>query len=69
MDAMADIASALLDAHQAWKARGVHIRCLVNLLLEIDDGKYLDAVSRQHVIEDAGHFAQVCGRPSSASGI
>ncbi|KAL5506968.1 SRB8 [Sanghuangporus vaninii] len=58
MDAMADIASALLDAHQAWKAKGVHIRCLVILLLEVDDSKYLDAISRQHVIEDAGHFAQ-----------
>ena len=42
-----------------WKVKGVHLRCLVNLLLEVDDGKYLDSASRQQVIEDAGHFARV----------
>ncbi|KAI5116750.1 hypothetical protein M0805_001608 [Coniferiporia weirii] len=58
MDVVGDITQALLAAHQSWKPRGVHIRCLVNFLLEIDDGRHLDTVSRQHVIEDAVHFAQ-----------
>ncbi|THH04935.1 hypothetical protein EW145_g5157 [Phellinidium pouzarii] len=58
MDTMNDISQALLVTHKSWKSRGVHIRCLVNLLLEVDDGKFLDAVSRKHVIEDALHFAQ-----------
>ena len=60
MDAVDNIVQALHAAHHAWKARGVHIRCLVNLLLEVDSGRLLDEVSRGQLIEDAAHFAQVC---------
>lgn len=59
MDAMATIAQALLATHYAWKTRGVHVRCLVELLLEVDDGRFLDSASRQSVIDDAVHFSQV----------
>ena len=59
MDAVGDIVQALLATHQAWKSRGVHIRCLTNLLLEMDEGNYLDMTDRQAVNEDALHFAQV----------
>ena len=48
MDAVDNIVQALHAAHHAWKARGVHIRCLVNLLLEVDSGRLLDEVSRGH---------------------
>ncbi|KAH8119597.1 hypothetical protein DFH11DRAFT_1501865 [Phellopilus nigrolimitatus] len=58
MDAMSSITQILLETHQAWKARGIHIRCLVNLLLEVDDCRYLDSIVRQDVIDDATHFVQ-----------
>lgn len=53
MDAVHGIVQGLHAAHHAWKGRGVHIRCLVNLLLEIDGGRFLDDDARHHVIEDA----------------
>lgn len=59
MDAVNNIVQSLQAAHHAWKARGVHIRCLVNLLLDVDGGRFLDDVARHQLIEDAVHFAQV----------
>lgn len=62
MDAVGNIVQTLFITHQAWKSKGVHIRCLTNLLLEMDEGRYLDGADRQTAIEDAVHFAQVCLR-------
>lgn len=65
MDTVNGIVQTLFATHQSWKSKGVHIRCLTNVLLEMDYGKYLDTAERQMVIDDATHFAQVRGMISS----
>jgi mediator of RNA polymerase II transcription subunit 12, fungi type len=59
MDVVDTIVHTLLSVHISWKSKGVHIRNLVQLLLDIDGCRILDAESRQLVIEGAAHFAQV----------
>ena len=59
MDVVSTITEALYNSHLSWKARGIYMRPLVTLLLEVDDCRFLDEASRQHVLEDATHYAQV----------
>ena len=59
MDTIPLVMSGLVHAHQSWKSRGLYIRCLINLILEIDNRRYLDLLSRQQIIEDVRNFARV----------
>lgn len=59
MDVLGDVTAALFESNRTWKAAGVHVRSLVRLILEIDDCRFLDNASRQSVIDDAVHYAQV----------
>ena len=59
MDAIPTIVETLYNVHTAWKSKGVHIRFLVDLLLDIDDGRVLDSASRRLIVDGAAQFAQV----------
>ncbi|KAJ7782856.1 hypothetical protein B0H16DRAFT_1494639 [Mycena metata] len=51
------IVNSLFAAHQRWKkTRGGEFRALLNLLVEFDDGRYLDEASRSHVNTDISSF-------------
>lgn len=52
MDAMGRIATALDDAHQVWRNRGVRSRHLLSLLLEFDNGRFLNEASRERLYTD-----------------
>ncbi|KAJ7128929.1 hypothetical protein C8R43DRAFT_1026393 [Mycena crocata] len=57
MNVTRTIVNALYSAHQRWKKiRGGEFRALLNLLVEFDDGRYLDEVSRSHVDTDITTF-------------
>ncbi|KAJ7668448.1 hypothetical protein DFH06DRAFT_1181718 [Mycena polygramma] len=57
MNATGTIVKALFSAHQRWKkTRGGEFRALLNLLVEFDDGRYLDEVSRSHINTDISSF-------------
>ncbi|KAJ7078858.1 hypothetical protein B0H15DRAFT_526897 [Mycena belliarum] len=57
MNMTGSIVHALFVAHQRWKkTRGGEFRALLNLLLEFDDGRYLDETSRSHVNTDVSTF-------------
>ncbi|KAJ6558511.1 hypothetical protein DFH09DRAFT_1486615, partial [Mycena vulgaris] len=65
MNVTGTIVNALFSAHQRWKkTRGGEFRALLNLLVELDDGRYLDDVSRSHVNADISTFTLAL-RPSS----
>jgi mediator of RNA polymerase II transcription subunit 12, fungi type len=59
MRAAATITTALYTAHQVARARGIQSRVLLALLVEIDNGQYLDATSRQVVSADIASFTHV----------
>lgn len=59
MDVMESITSALYNAHQVWKARGIQCRPLLSLLLEFDDNKHLHGTSRERVTTDVATFSLV----------
>ncbi|TRM70308.1 hypothetical protein BD626DRAFT_448794 [Schizophyllum amplum] len=42
MNARRRVVNALYNAHQLWKARGIQVRAILELLSELDQGKYLD---------------------------
>ncbi|KAJ7039194.1 hypothetical protein C8F04DRAFT_1087468 [Mycena alexandri] len=51
------IVNSLFAAHQRWKKnRGGEFRALLDLLVEFDDGRYLDEASRSHVNADISSF-------------
>ncbi|KAJ7124966.1 hypothetical protein C8R44DRAFT_127826 [Mycena epipterygia] len=57
MNVTGNIVNALYSAHQRWKkTRGGEFRALLNLLVEFDDGRYLDEVSRSNVNADISTF-------------
>ena len=60
MNVMKAIASALYAANSACKARGMHSRVLLTLLLEIDNGRNLDPNSRKVIESEMMSYAQVC---------
>lgn len=59
MNKMRTISSALFAAHTIWKARGVQSRPLINLLIELDDGRLLEQSQREQVLADHTAFAYV----------
>ncbi|KAJ6602183.1 hypothetical protein B0H10DRAFT_2167359 [Mycena sp. CBHHK59/15] len=57
MNITGTIVNALYSAHQHWKKiRGGEFRALLNLLVEFDDGRYLDDISRSHLNTDISSF-------------
>ncbi|KAJ7690646.1 hypothetical protein B0H17DRAFT_1064288 [Mycena rosella] len=57
MNVTGTIVNALFTAHQRWKkTRGGEFRALLNLLVEFDDGRYLDEASRSLVNADISTF-------------
>jgi hypothetical protein len=59
MNIMESITFALDNAHQVWKVRGIQCRPLLSLLLEFDNGKYLNGVSRERITADVAAFSLV----------
>ncbi|KAF8170267.1 hypothetical protein K438DRAFT_1982787 [Mycena galopus ATCC 62051] len=57
MNATGTIVDALFSAHQRWKkTRGGEFRALLNLLVDFDDGRYLEEACRSHVNNDISSF-------------
>lgn len=59
MHSIPAITMALYNAHQMARARGIQSRALLALLLEVDNGRHLDASSREHVSADIAAFTHV----------
>lgn len=59
MGVMGSITSALYNAHQVWKVRGIQCRPLLTLLLEFDNNKHLHGTSRERVTTDVAAFSLV----------
>jgi len=59
MNVIGNITSALDNAHQAWKVRGIQCRPLLSLLLEFDNGQHLNDTSRERVTADVAAFSLV----------
>ena len=59
MDAIPAIVSALDDAYQHWKARGLQSRPLLGLLVEFDNGRHLAEGSRNQIMSDITAFMTV----------
>lgn len=59
MDVMGNITSALYNAHQVWKARGIQCRPLLALLLDFDNNTHLDSLSRERITTDVAAFSLV----------
>ncbi|KAF9231909.1 hypothetical protein BU15DRAFT_55624 [Melanogaster broomeanus] len=57
MDATSTITNALYAAHVAWRNRGVQVRSLLALLVEMDAGRHLDETARTLVAADISSFA------------
>ncbi|KAG6334052.1 hypothetical protein ID866_5040 [Astraeus odoratus] len=51
------ITSALYSVHMAWKNRGMQVRSLSALLLQMDAGRYLEESARAQIIADMSSFA------------
>ncbi|CAK5281407.1 unnamed protein product [Mycena citricolor] len=65
MNASPRIVDALYSAHQRWKKAGSgEFRALLNLLLEMDNDRYLDQEARDSIIADFGSLTQAL-RPFS----
>ncbi|OBZ68162.1 Mediator of RNA polymerase II transcription subunit 12 [Grifola frondosa] len=56
MNIMKTVAAALFAAHQFWRARGVQSRALLTLLVEIDNDRYLEPGSREHIQTDISTY-------------
>ncbi|KAL0581804.1 RNA polymerase II mediator complex subunit [Marasmius crinis-equi] len=52
MDAKRDIISALNNARNVWKLRGIQSRPLLALLTELDAGRYLSDALREEIVSD-----------------
>lgn len=59
MNNMQTIVSALFAAHTVWKTRGAQSRPLLNLLIELDEGRLLEQTAREQVLADHTAFAYV----------
>jgi hypothetical protein len=66
MGVLRAITLALYAAYQSCKTRGTHCQPLLELLLEMDAGRYLDVPARKNVEVEITNFAQVCDRRSLA---
>lgn len=59
MNATSSITNALYFAHGVWRNRGMQVRSLLALLVEMDGGRYLDGSARALVAADISSFAHV----------
>lgn len=59
MNCTAAITSALYSAHMVWKNRGMQVRSLLALLVQMDAGRHLDASARLQINTDITSFAHV----------
>lgn len=59
MNATNGITNALYSAHLVWKNRGMQVRSLLALLVEMDGGHHLDESARALVATDIASFAHV----------
>jgi len=59
MDVVSGIVASLDMAHQIWRAKGIQYRPLLSLLLEFDNGEYLNTVSRDRITADINAFTLV----------
>ena len=66
MDAIPAIVSALDNAYQHWKARGLQSRPLLGLLVEFDNGRHLAEGSRNQIMSDITAFMTVSSFSSVA---
>ncbi|KIK91304.1 hypothetical protein PAXRUDRAFT_830959 [Paxillus rubicundulus Ve08.2h10] len=57
MNATSTIANALYAAHVVWRNRGMQVRFLLALLVEMDAGRHLDEAARTLVAADISSFA------------
>ncbi|KAI0045300.1 hypothetical protein FA95DRAFT_1495630 [Auriscalpium vulgare] len=57
MDVQEDITRALHSTHQMCKSRGVHSRALLDLLMEMDGGRHLEAAARRTLETEIANFA------------
>lgn len=53
------VTAALYTAHQVARTQGIQSRDLLNLLVEIDNGRHLDAAAREHVLLDIAALTHV----------
>lgn len=65
MNATSGITNALYSAHVVWRNRGMQVRSLLALLVEMDGGRHLDEPARTLVAADISSFAHVslCDEP------
>ncbi|EGO25090.1 hypothetical protein SERLADRAFT_368519 [Serpula lacrymans var. lacrymans S7.9] len=56
MNVTGTITAALHAAHLVWRTRGIQMRSLLALLVEMDNGRHLDVTSREHVAADIASF-------------
>ncbi|KAI0068850.1 hypothetical protein BV25DRAFT_1904185 [Artomyces pyxidatus] len=66
MDVQKDITLALYSTHQACKARGLLSRVLLNLVIEMDSGRYLDITARKAIEAEISGYALAL-RPADSS--
>jgi hypothetical protein len=59
MGVLRDITLALYAAYQSCKARGMHCRSLLGLLVETDAGRYLEVSNRKSVEMEITSYTQV----------
>ena len=59
MNALERITSALLAAHQYWKANSATNPSLLDLLIEFDNMRYLDPAVREQIFADRALYKQV----------
>ena len=59
MDAVQRITVALHDKHCALKARGNQNPSILDLLIEMDQGRYLDSSAREVVFSDRAAYTNV----------
>ncbi|KAL1745362.1 hypothetical protein HDZ31DRAFT_36596 [Schizophyllum fasciatum] len=52
MNAQRRVIEALYRAHQDWKTRGIQVRAMLELLSELDRGRYLDLEAQGHIHAD-----------------
>ncbi|KAI0071713.1 hypothetical protein K474DRAFT_1733093 [Panus rudis PR-1116 ss-1] len=57
MNKLKDIANSLYAAHHYWRGQGVNNADLMNLLIEVDNGRYLDQAARDQVLTDKAAYA------------
>ncbi|KAH7888428.1 hypothetical protein F5I97DRAFT_1803562 [Phlebopus sp. FC_14] len=51
------ITSALYAVHLVWRTRGMQVRCMLSLLVEMDAGRHLDEAARALVAADISSFS------------